>query len=427
MALAVATGTRGTLAAVSAVVGIAQRVVQIVGTLVTMPLVLHALGTDGFGRWAAAASVAWMVGTVDFGVGFALLTAVARAQGNPAAARTEVTAALQLALLLGVAVLVAAVPAIGWQASSAAAPAYLIAAAALALNIPGSLAGSIWTGLQRAYVAWAWEAAQTVATTGGLYALTATTGDVRCYVAMTFGCILAANYASLCHLLLRYPDLRPARLRWTPGPLGALLRRGAPYVLLGLATTLAIHSDNILALWLLGPQAAGQMAVAQRACMTALGLLWVLTQPLWPAFTDAAARGDDRWLRAHIVRSAALVAACAIVGAALLVAFGQSLSQLWLGGGLTVGQGVLWAMAAWIVVPALGRVPDVLLNALGVVWFQVAVALVYSALAFALKLALAPRLGVGGILMATGIAYGCTHLPAYLWWVWRWMRRRATD
>jgi O-antigen/teichoic acid export membrane protein len=196
-------------------------------------------------------------------------------------------------------------------------------------------------------------------------------------------------------------------------------------VLLGLTTMLAVHSDNILALSLLGPEAAGQMAVAQRACMTALGLLWVLTQPLWPAFTDAAVRGDDRWLRTHIVRAAVLVTACAVGGAALLVAFGQQLMELWLGGGLAVDQGVFWAMAAWIVVPALGRIPDVLLNALGVVWFQVGVALVYAAFAFVLKLTLAPRLGIAGILLATGISYGCTHLPAYLWWVWRWMRGRT--
>ena len=77
------TSTRGRLAALSSTVGIVQRVVQIFGTLVTMPLVLHALGSDGFGLWGAAVSLAWMVSTVDFGIGCALLTAVAR--GDPTA------------------------------------------------------------------------------------------------------------------------------------------------------------------------------------------------------------------------------------------------------------------------------------------------------------------------------------------------------
>jgi len=421
-------GTRSRLAALSSAVGIVQRLVQILGTLATMPMVLHALGTDGFGLWGAAVSLAWVTGTVDFGIGAALLTAVARAMGRNdlSEARATVSASLQLALLLAGLVLAVAVPLIHWQAPPAEAPAYLIAAGAVALNIPGSLAGAIWTGLQRAYVTWIWEAVQTVVTIGGLYVLTRFTTDVRLYVAVTFGGILAVNLASLCHLFLRRRDLRPDRLYWAPRLLGGLLRRGAPYVLLGLATTLAVHSDNILALALLGPAASGQMAVVQRACMTALGLLWVLTQPLWPAFTDAVVRGDDRWLRSRVVGGAAVVAACAVGGSALLVAFGRPLLQLWLGGNLNIDQGVFWAMAAWIVVPALGRIPDVLLNALGVVWFQVGVAVVYSALAFGLKLALTPHLGIAGILLATSISYGCTHLPAYVWWVRRWMRRRGT-
>ena len=162
--------------------------------------------------------------------------------------------------------------------------------------------------------------------------------------------------------------------------------------------------------------------MAQRACMTALGLLWVLTQPLWPAFTDAAARRDWPWLDRHILWGAAIVAACALAGALALVGFGRPLLALWLGPGLTLAPLVLWGMAVWIVIPALGRIPDVLLNGLGVVWFQVRVAVVYSGLAFALKLALAPSLGIAGILAATGISYGCTHLPMYVWWVWRWRR-----
>ena len=96
--------------------------------------------------------------------------------------------------------------------------------------------------------------------------------------------------------------------------------------------------------------------------------------------------------------------------------------RLWMGSELTLSQGLLWAMAAWIVIPALGRIPDVLLNSQGEVWFQVRIALVYSALAFALKLTLAKPLGVAGILVSTGIAYGLTLLPAYVWWTIRWLR-----
>ena len=410
---------------VSSTVGILQRTVQIVGTLITMPLVLHALGQQAFGIWGAATSLAWMTATIDFGLGNSLLTEVARAvaRQDTDEARRQITAALYLAVALALVVLGIAVASSLCGASSVTTHTYLLAVGALALNIPGSLSVAVWSGLQRSDRVWAWEALQTVLTIGALYALTLLTSDVRCYVAATFGGLLIANICSLAHLLLRNANLRPRRELPSWNRLAALLRRGVPYVILGLAAALAVNSDNIIALSILGPSAAGQMAIAQRACMTALGLLWVVTQPLWPAFTDAAVRGDHMWLRAHIARGSAVVIAAAIGGSALIVLFGRPLIELWLHSGPTLDQNVLWSMAVWIIVPALGRIPDVLLNALGVVWFQVAVAVVYSTLAFLLKLALAPNFGIAGILMATGIGYGLTHLPAYVWWVWRWLRR----
>jgi O-antigen/teichoic acid export membrane protein len=196
-------------------------------------------------------------------------------------------------------------------------------------------------------------------------------------------------------------------------------------MLLALSFALAVSSDNIIALSLLGSEPAARMAVAQRVGMTAIGLVSVMSLSLWPAFTDAVASGDHAWVRVHLVRGMVLLTVCAVVGSAGLLIFGRTLIDLWLHGGLTLGQDVLWAMAAWIVLPTLGHIPHLYLNALGVVWFQVAVALVYSGLAFALKLALAPWLGVAGILLATTVSYGLTYLPAYLSWVWRLLRLRG--
>jgi O-antigen/teichoic acid export membrane protein len=188
------------------------------------------------------------------------------------------------------------------------------------------------------------------------------------------------------------------------------------------AATLAINLDSVIALSILGADAASRMAVAQRACLTALGLLWVMTQPLWPAVTDAAMRGDHAWVRRGILGGAIVVTLCAVTGGAILILFGQPLLDVWMGGGMKLGQDVLCAMSAWIVMLSLGRIVDVLLNGLGAVWFQARVAIAFSALAFLLKFQLAPRFGVAGILASTAIAYGLTYVPAYIGWLTRWLR-----
>ena len=107
--------------ALSSMVGVSQRLAQVAATLVTMPLVLHALGIEGFGIWGAAASMAWMTATVDFGISNALLTGVARAMAGRDfdGVRAEVSAALTVAAGLTLVVLGLAVPAVFLLASPA--------------------------------------------------------------------------------------------------------------------------------------------------------------------------------------------------------------------------------------------------------------------------------------------------------------------
>jgi O-antigen/teichoic acid export membrane protein len=389
-----------------------------------MPMVVNALGKSSFGVWAAAASLTWMASALDFGIGSALITEVARAQAIND--RDELRRLLKGALWAGAAIALGEVAGayllIPHFAPSDVADAYLIAAACMALNVPVSFAAALWTGSHRVYMVWIWEAVQSVLTAVGMWLLTQLTTDVRFYVALSAGGVFAINCASLAHFLISHPDLRLTDTRPSLAVVRRLLSRGAPYLILGVANVLAAYSDSVITLSVLGADAAAVMAISQRLCVTAVGLLGVLSQPLWPLFVNAAVLGKVAWIKRNIWFSGLLVVAAAVSGSAFIILFGARLIDIWLGGQILVAPEILWAIGIWIVIPAMGRIPDLLLNALGVVWFQVKVALVFGALAFAMKVGLANGWGVSGIVAAGGIAYLFTHLPAYLWWVARWIR-----
>lgn len=389
-----------------------------------MPFVLNALGKSSFGVWAAAASLTWMVPAIDLGIGNALVTDFARAfaANEKDDVRRLVTTALWLGGAIAILELAGAFMFIPRLAPPNSSDAYLIAAACMALNVPVSFAASLWAGEQRLYVVWMWEAAQSILTGLMMWTLLHLTNDVRYYVAASVGGVLAMSCASLAHFFIVHPEFRPFRALPSLEEIRRLLSKGIPYFILGSGLVLSSHSDNIIALSMLGGDSAAVMAVSQRACMTAFGLLYVLSHPLWPKFVNAAVRGEVSWIKRNFWPAAFVISSAAILGSSLIILFGGRVIDFWLGGALTVGTDILWAIGIWIIVPALGRVPDVLLNALGVVWFQVKVAVVYGALAFGLKIWLAQSWGVAGILAATGVAYALTHLPAYLWWIYRWMR-----
>ena len=183
---------------------------------------------------------------------------------------------------------------------------------------------------------------------------------------------------------------------------------------------LSFMLDNVLALRLLGPEASARMTIAMRICITAIGAIVVLSQPLWPAFADAAERSDRKWIVRALIRGTALLGALTIAGAAVLLVCGEKMLRWWLHTDLGIGQGLLWAISVWILAQALFRVPNLLLNGLSILRYQIALFSISTTVALALKFALAPYFGVAGILWGTTAAVFVVVIPASIWRIRQW-------
>jgi O-antigen/teichoic acid export membrane protein len=406
----------------SASAGAVQRVLQAACTLLIMPLLIKVLGPAQFGVWGAAASLAWLAGFVDLGVGSALVTLVAEATTlhRDEDARHHVTGAMVIGGGLGTLILIAAAMTPALQAKGGV---YLIAAVGVAANIPLNGANSVWLALQEGYVAGFWELFQTLLTTAGLLAATLVSRDVRVYVAMVYGGLVLANLGSLAHLMLQHPELRPSGLVGIWKAVRRLATKGMLFWALSVAGGLSYLLDNVFALQLLGPEASARMTVALRICMTAAGVLAVISQPLWPAFTEAAAKADMPWIRRCLVHGVLVLVGTAAAGAIFLLTVGGPLLQWWLGPNLGIGRDVLWAMSAWIGAVALARVPTLFLNAISVIHFQVLVIAAGTVGAFALKFLWAPHFGIAGILWGTTLTL-LLICPALVWRMGCWARER---
>jgi O-antigen/teichoic acid export membrane protein len=421
--------SRDQRAVASAGLGITQRLIQVGCTLILMPMLLHALGTTEFGVWGAAALLAWLVPLADFGSGSALVTLVARAVTLKRVhqAKQEIAAALTLGGALALALLAMIGSAWGLHNWGSTGTVYLIALAGLSLNLPLNSANNIWMALQEGYYASAWELMQTMLTTVALLAATLFTRDVRLYVALVYGGMVVSNLGSLTHLWMRHPELRPEQLleRWPA--MRELAVSGLMFFLMGLAGSLTFMLDNVLALQLLGSRSSAQMTIAMRICMTALGTLVVVAQPLWPAFTEAAHASDRTWVVHKLAWGTAVLTGITCAGAVILVAWGEPLMKLWLHTDLAIGRGLLVAIAMWIMSQAVIRVPHLLLNGLMIVKFQTVVLTVTLAAAFAMKFALVGRLGTAGILWGTSLAVVLITLPACLWRIHQWAKHSSTE
>ncbi len=410
----------------SAGFGIFQRLVQVGSTFVIFPLMLRALGAAGFGIWGAATSLAWMAGLVDIGTGSALVTLVARslARDRVDEARDQITGGYTIAACLGCLMLAVALAIRLGGGLQNRADVYLIALVGMAINIPLSVSNNVWMALQKGYVSGLWELVQTVLTTVGVVLCCAFTSDVRVYVAAVYGSLVVANLGSLTYLFLRHPELRPRRLPESIGSLREVAGSGILFFILNLTGGVSYMFDNVLALQLLGPEASASMTIALRICMTAFGMLAVLAQPLWPAFTDAAHRSDRRWIRRTLLRGTGLLVSATLAGSVILILFGERLLGMWMHSNLGIGSTLLWAICLWVLAQALVRIPVLLLNGLGFIRFQIYVLLGVNVVAFAAKFALARPFGPAGIISGTTIAV-LIAAPIFALRIYRWADHSA--
>jgi O-antigen/teichoic acid export membrane protein len=414
---------RGGRAGLAALAGLAQRVVGVLGTFLIFPKVLHALGTERFGIWTAATSMILFITIADFGIGPAIMTLLPRAiaRGDDAP-RSYVGAAIALATILAVVLAPLGAVACTQLTAKGEFTAFLVAVFGVLLNVPLGIANPIWLALQKGWMVAIWDFVQTTLMVVLLVVFTSQGRGLLSCVCAVYGSLLTANAVNMVVLLSTHRDLRP---RWSArlvATIAEVIRSGLAFFLLATLDALSYMLDNVFALRLLGPGASAQMAVVQKICITALGLIMVVSQPLWPAFADAAGRGDRVWLLRAALRGSLLVCGLAVGGSALIIGFGLPVLRLWLGASLGFDQSMLWVAGLWILSLSIVRVQIILLNALHIVRFQIGVFAIATALSLTLKVVLAPRLGIAGILIATAATFPLIVLPAVLWRVRLWRR-----
>jgi O-antigen/teichoic acid export membrane protein len=425
---------RGRKILLSSVIGLPVLGIQVGSGLLLVTLAWRALGSQGFGLWAAITAFMPIVALGDLGVGSALVSVVASALGrdDPLAARrasaTAIAVMMVVAILLAV-VMAAAYAWVDWPAWFKLSPdtplnpglALVAYVGCRLVFLPLSAGARIRTGLQENFVNNAWDAAGVFLSLAFFYLASHLGADLPLLLLASGSGPLAAALGNWIGLSGRGVIPRPGDFDWAQ--LRSLLHLGILFFTLSLSSMLASAADNLVAIRLLGPSATAQIAVASKVFMVGQSVLMVALMPLWPAFAEAIARRDGPWvnraLRFGVLASlggGAALSACFLVGTNYAV-------LLWLGPDAVLPTGLLWANACWLLLQAVGNVAAMFLNGARVMRFQIVQALSFGALAFGLKIVAAPILGPAGIVWATVIAYAGLVIPLYVWFVRRWLTR----
>lgn len=400
--------------------------------LISVPLTLHYLGAERFGMWMTISSVITMLTFADLGIGNALLNLVSEANGkdNPELASGLVSSAFftVTGVSAGLALVFAfAYPFVAWsqvfnvtsqRAISESGPALAVFAACFFMSLPLNLAPRVQLGYQDGIINDIWSGIGNVTGLIGVLIVICLRGGLPWLVlAFSGGPVLATFMNGFLLFVFQRPWLRPKPENFSAECVRRLSGLGSMFLFLQVSICLAFLSDNIIVAHVISASAVAQYAVPQRMFAIVSILIGLLLGPLWPAYGEAVARGDYEWARRTFRRSIMYAVLFSGGAAAVFVIFGHGILQLWVGRGINPSRALLIGFGAWTVMSSAGAAIAVFLNGANVLRFQIGIALLMAITAVFLKILLATRIGVAGIIWGTDLAYFFVALAPCAWFV----------
>lgn len=399
--------------------------------LLSMPVIIGRFGVEQFGAWATLSSFVAITPFLDFGLGNAALNLISDARGRQAdrecsfLLRMTAIRAIRIAMGLTIPVVVAVFVSPWWSIlgllrdlDDTARQATAIVAFAFVVNIPLAVCLRMQFALDQAASAFRWQTAGQLISLVAIYLVCQSRST-------TFPMLCAAGIlpTTLCSAISCIHMQRRQTWYAVEGndqglikELGENLRRlSRSFFMLQITSVLAYASDLTIISSRLGAADAAIYAASQRVfgiIPSAASLLWA---PLWPQYRRALAAREIGWSKRTFRRSLFLaVGAASSLAACAFLAFPWIVAML--GRGQINPSVVLNAgFAVWVVMECLGGAIAVLMNAGGIVRFQLGLAAVFAAVSCVSKIVLAPVAGVSAFPWITCAAYlGLVLVPTFM-------------
>jgi O-antigen/teichoic acid export membrane protein len=210
----------------------------------------------------------------------------------------------------------------------------------------------------------------------------------------------------------QHPWLRPRLKNCSSTFAGKILKIGLSFFVLNLLVKLTYSSDNLIIAQILGAEAVSQYAIPAQMFGVCLIIMNIVIGPLWPAYSEAMARGEIAWAEKTLKRTLVVLFIVVGIPSALLVILGPWLLKLWVGNNITPSLPLLLGFGVWTLIMSIGGSMSMFLNAASILGFQIicnAFAFIVSVLA---KILLVRSFGLPGVVWGTIIAYFfCFLLP----------------
>ncbi len=211
-------------------------------------------------------------------------------------------------------------------------PALALAIALFAFSFPLSVLDKVYASRQEGVLGNYWSAAASLASLGAILAVTRTRGGMIALVAAVSGVRFLVQLASAAWLFGRHcPQLRPSWSAVSRRSATRLTSAGGLLFVIQIAALILFNTDNLIIARVLGAAHVTPYSVTWTLFTIPTLLITLIFPYLWPAYAEALARRDARWV-ARTFRLSLLGGTGVTVAMVVpLVLLGNWIIRVWVG------------------------------------------------------------------------------------------------
>lgn len=402
----------------AAATGFVARALSIFANFASVPLVMSALGTDGFGVWAAITSLLTMMLFLDFGIGNSAMNRITEALAHNDQAKATLLVRHAYMVLGGItitvlltcgALYVSGMLQILAQHSGSFLAAHIDLVVGFVLCyaavIPASFVQRMLYAHQLGGLA---TTLQLVFSLSYLVLAALATWQKQSLAVFVLGYVLLMAFVygsySIYFLRMHYPMLRlRGGIDWKVS--FALIRDAGLFFLLQTTVSAVYYSDVVILSAVVSPDDVATYATTWRMFALVPMVNSLMLGPFWPAVSDAKARDDWLWIKVaylHNLKRSMLVSVVLVMA---LIVLGNLLLEVWTGGRIQAPLALLMLLGLWVLLEGYGQCMAMLLNGLRILRLQLVVAGLLLVLGVSLKLYLTQSFGLYGPVIGSIVAF----------------------
>ncbi len=405
-------GARSTRIVSNSTTSLVRFVVAVGATLYLIPFVIERIGTEGYGLWSLAFSLAGFLSLIDLGFATSVVKYVAELRGKEDFARRDQVVGTLLGVYLAMGLFVVLVALVfvpqlnGWfeipidQHEQATALFFLVAIR-LALFLPLSLVKGVLFGEQHITALNVVQALAALANLG-LVVLVLELGYGVVAMGLVSLVLMVAEHLVYLWLWRRLaPDVRMriGAFRWS------LLREVGAFALyaalVNVAAVVLLQTDPIIVKAFLPLGAVAVYSVVMNVAKYVLMFVKQIANAITPAVAEMKGAGDAEGVRRLLLMGTKYSLGLAIPLAGGLSLYGADLLLLWVGPELVEGAPILSVLLAAIVLMTAREAAGSVLAMTGHHRFAARVAVASALFNLAVSVGLAFSLGMLGIALGT--------------------------